>query len=310
MQNRYTGDIGDFAKFGLLRALGQGQRLGIAWYLYPDEDHNKDGRHIAYLDDPKKWRHLDPDLFDGMRKIVFSGDRDIHAIEISELLGDAIFSNELLSFTGSSNLRANLRADWFKEVMHSLVGANLVFADPDNGLYEDHKYMLSNIFHWKRIPPSEVTALSTGRTSVIYHHNTRASGGHLNEIQHWIDVLGEDTIALYWRRISNRTFFIVNPSEEIRLRAHAFSEKWSPHFQTVSPANKSGAADNSAPLPSFDRDRSASILKVCPECGHTFQGNGWGGIDAHWKANHDHIMPYSEAWPQIRLGERPSTARE
>ena len=43
MQNRYTGDIGDFAKYGLLRALCPGHRLGVAWYLYPDESHNEDG---------------------------------------------------------------------------------------------------------------------------------------------------------------------------------------------------------------------------------------------------------------------------
>ncbi len=24
--------------------------------------------------------------------------------------------------------------------------------------------------------------------------------------------------------------------------------------------------------------------RVCPECGHIFQGNGWDGIDAHWRA--------------------------
>ena len=33
MQDRYTGDIGDFAKYGLLRALEAGHRLGVAWYL-------------------------------------------------------------------------------------------------------------------------------------------------------------------------------------------------------------------------------------------------------------------------------------
>jgi hypothetical protein len=40
--------------------------------------------------------------------------------------------------------------------------------------------------------------------------------------------------------------------------------------------------------------------KVCPECGHIFQGNGWDGIDAHWKAKHGHLKPYAEAWPLIR----------
>lgn len=37
MQNRYVGDIGDFAKYGLLWALSPQKRLGVAWYLYPDE---------------------------------------------------------------------------------------------------------------------------------------------------------------------------------------------------------------------------------------------------------------------------------
>ncbi|WP_411839938.1 DUF6998 domain-containing protein [Paracoccus sp. ME4] len=39
----------------------------------------------------------------------------------------------------------------------------------------------------------------------------------------------------------------------------------------------------------------------CPECGHEFRGT-WGGIDAHWKSRHDHIMPYEEAWPLLRSG--------
>jgi hypothetical protein len=43
--------------------------------------------------------------------------------------------------------------------------------------------------------------------------------------------------------------------------------------------------------------------KVCPECGHVFQGNGWDGIDAHWRSKHEDIMPYEEAWPLLRDGK-------
>jgi hypothetical protein len=46
--------------------------------------------------------------------------------------------------------------------------------------------------------------------------------------------------------------------------------------------------------------------KICPECGHEFQGNGWDGIDAHWRAKHTHIMRYEEAWPLIAAGEYKS----
>ena len=31
MQNRYTGDIGDYVKLSILRALSPGYRLGVAW---------------------------------------------------------------------------------------------------------------------------------------------------------------------------------------------------------------------------------------------------------------------------------------
>jgi len=45
--------------------------------------------------------------------------------------------------------------------------------------------------------------------------------------------------------------------------------------------------------------------KVCPECGHIFQGNGWGGIDAHWRGRngHEDIMPYEEARPLLKSGK-------
>ena len=50
MQDRYTGDIGDFGKLGLLRQLtSTGLSIGVNWYRTPDETHNSDGLHIDYL---------------------------------------------------------------------------------------------------------------------------------------------------------------------------------------------------------------------------------------------------------------------
>ncbi len=49
------------------------------------------------------------------------------------------------------------------------------------------------------------------------------------------------------------------------------------------------------------------ITKSCPECGYAFAGGTWGGIDAHWKASHNGIMPYADAWPIIKAGGRPSS---
>ena len=50
--------------------------------------------------------------------------------------------------------------------------------------------------------------------------------------------------------------------------------------------------------------------KICPECGHGFRGNGWDGIDAHWRKNHESVLPYELAWPLIQAGKYDSAERE
>ena len=56
----------------------------------------------------------------------------------------------------------------------------------------------------------------------------------------------------------------------------------------------------------MELERIITKIKICPECGHVFQGNGWDGIDAHWRSKHDNIMLYKEAWPLIKQGLSPS----
>lgn len=46
----------------------------------------------------------------------------------------------------------------------------------------------------------------------------------------------------------------------------------------------------------------AKVDNVCPECGHQFRGNGFDGIDAHWRAKHEHVMTHGEARPLITTG--------
>jgi predicted DNA-binding protein len=43
--------------------------------------------------------------------------------------------------------------------------------------------------------------------------------------------------------------------------------------------------------------------RLCPECGHRFQGKGFDGIDAHWRSRHEDVMPYEKAWELIRAGK-------
>lgn len=47
------------------------------------------------------------------------------------------------------------------------------------------------------------------------------------------------------------------------------------------------------------KNQLVTAKKRCPECGHSFQGSGWDGIDAHWKAKHESVMPYKEFWGSL-----------
>jgi len=227
MQNRYTGDIGDYVKYGLLRALADGRRLGVAWYLFPDEDHNDDGRHVGYLDDHGHWRGHDTALFDVLEDIVTDDQRNVAAIEQSGILGAAKFSGQVLCAPElTPAMRREWRCRWFEAVQSSLDGCDIVFADPDNGLCEDDMFRPGRVKDWKRIPLREAKALAEGRAAVIYHHNTRRPGGHENEIAYWMDQLGVGTLALRWRAYSSRTFFVVNPASGMHERLMQFSQEW------------------------------------------------------------------------------------
>ena len=133
MQDRYTADVGDYLKLGILRALSPGYRLGVAWWLYPDESHNQDGRHIGYLSQPDQWRHHDPDLFDALGQIVSSGQRDVRALEAANLLPDASFASDVILTGGPIAQRRQARHAWFLTVQRTLEAVDLVFADPDMG---------------------------------------------------------------------------------------------------------------------------------------------------------------------------------
>src|SRR5580692_11447676 len=127
MQNRYVGDIGDYLKLGMLRALSPGHCLGVAWWLFPDEDHNKDGRHVGYLDQSAQWRHFDPQLFDALGEIVSSGQRDIRALEAANILPNTIFASDMIPTNGPFHQRSLGREEWFRGVQRTLEGADLVF---------------------------------------------------------------------------------------------------------------------------------------------------------------------------------------
>ena len=70
MKDKYFGDINDYRKYGLLRALTQprGFKIGMCW-LRTAPDGRQDGEARRYLEQPEQWRHRDPSLYDSMRRL-------------------------------------------------------------------------------------------------------------------------------------------------------------------------------------------------------------------------------------------------
>ena len=226
MQDRYVGDVGDFVKYGLLRAICGAKRLGVAWYLHPNAGPVGDGRHTAYLHNPDEWRHLDPVLFDTLSGLI-PARRSVAHIQQSGILGEAVFAADGLAIDAIKiSARARWRCQWFARLQRQLAACALVFADPDNGLVPNDRFSPTKKESTKGIPIAEALALAEGRTAVIYHHNSRRRGGHLNEIRWLKSQLPASTLAYYWRRVSNRTFFIINADTEVRRRAREFVNRW------------------------------------------------------------------------------------
>ena len=169
MQNRYTGDIGDFSKYLLLRRLqSSGLSIGVNWYLVPDEKHNSDGRFTQYFNDENMIRY-DRALCRELKQIVDSGNRVVSELEKEEILKARYFSG-LLDYSGKSKAeRAELRSTWHTKALQSLKGPDIITLDPDNGLIvpsaagtaKENKY----------VKPEEIADYYRQGSSVIYYQH-------------------------------------------------------------------------------------------------------------------------------------------
>ncbi len=150
MQNRFVGDIGDFGKYGLLRALcdpSDGDRplkLGVVWYLTPNGTDGA-GQRTEYLEPTPGnhacYRDCAPDVYDALAEIVRPRDsekRNVVAVRKAGILPAAVFHECRLDFTGiASNdrlARENHREQYVSAAQEATAHCNLVFVDPDTGI--------------------------------------------------------------------------------------------------------------------------------------------------------------------------------
>ena len=169
MRDDFVGNIGDYGKYGLLRALcGLHPRgtadhlsLGVIWYRRPPQ--GVASSNFNYLDQ-EKYEACDPDLFETLKEIRDSTrQRGLSAIEDSGILGDdtVFFGKDVPSDSQS-------RSGWFAEALETVKTQDVIFLDPDMGLRVRDSQLLSGA-HASIEELNEV--ILAGKIAIVYHHH-------------------------------------------------------------------------------------------------------------------------------------------
>lgn len=229
MQDRFVGDIGDFGKYGLLRALTgiypeakPSLSLGVVWYLNVKEpDSRGDGQRLSYLDKPDHFRDCDPELFDCLSDIASTGQRSLASVQESGILGSAA------TFTARARRLAS----------------RIVFLDPDKGIAFSRAQNSA-----EHVWLAEVERLADRKqTVVIYQSFGRQRGDtHENQMERWAAEIerrlprDEAPSILRFRPWHPRAFIVLPAADhkaavEERL-TNLLGGPWGRHFTEYRPA--------------------------------------------------------------------------
>jgi hypothetical protein len=169
LKHQYFGDVNDYRKYGLLRALSvaSGLPIGVCWLLTTN-DQKRDGESRRYLSNPDGWRDHDARLYDELCRLLATGvDRSILHAEAWGLVPRARYFPALL---GDSRVD---REAYFARAWGYLADQPLIFFDPDIGLETrsirpGHKHSSRYLF-WNEVEET----FRLGHSVVIYQHFPR-----------------------------------------------------------------------------------------------------------------------------------------
>ena len=210
MQNRYSGDIGDYSKFVLIKRLFGNKSVGVVWYLYPDETHNNDGKHKDY----HKYSKLNDLELISVLENVANTKRDIKNLETKL---KEYFENQKIKYFGDFiedgfKKKTEKREKWIKRAVDSIKNCSVVFVDPDNGI-EVKSVKKSNKKGGKYIFFDEIEKFfENSEILVVYQHFPRIKQdlfikNRLNEIREKIK--GDYYLyAIKFKPISPRVYFV------------------------------------------------------------------------------------------------------
>ncbi|MBP3883500.1 MAG: NADAR family protein [Olsenella sp.] len=206
MQDRYAGDIGDYGKFGMLRALAsEGLSIGINWYLVEtprQEASVNDGQKLI----PKRLTQCDPELAETLLEISQGQDRSVRALEQAGLVPGASYFSDPVPVRG--------RLAWHARALASLAGADLVFLDPDNGLLVKSVGRQSSRSPKYAFYEEVADYVSRGQSVVVYNHRSRkqedAYFGEISERLAAAVPQAVDIVAITFRKGSVRDYFAIS----------------------------------------------------------------------------------------------------
>lgn len=176
MQDRYAGDIGDFGKFALLKALSAaGFKVGVNWYWTCPQCFEKqdDGKYHI----PQKYFSCDRQLAEILSAISHlpTAQRTVCKLQNAGLV-DAVWFSDQVPFQGA-------RLQWHSRAVSKLSICDIVFLDPDNGLLVKSvgKGSARSV---KYVFPEEIADyIEQGISVVFYNHRQRkAESVYFSEI--------------------------------------------------------------------------------------------------------------------------------
>jgi hypothetical protein len=169
LKNQYFGDINDYRKYGLIRALQVEAQLKVlvAWMLTPN-DQRRDGKLRSYLREPDQWLRFDPELYRGLTSLLNIGVTPrVDLIEKSSLLGTADYFSEIVPDATVH------REAWAGRLLKAASESEFVFLDPDNGLEVPSRPLgrkgSSKYAYW----PEVAAIWEAGASVLIYQHFRR-----------------------------------------------------------------------------------------------------------------------------------------
>lgn len=230
MQDKFVGDVGDFGKYGLLShiyAQSQGNfSIGVNWYKNTKEKKKEKnhGKFVNYLKAEykyqRKYQECFPELYEKLKQLVETDNRNLHKVEISQILPEnTIFYSEDVPFSSPFYLdREKERIKWFKRSLEHLKKADIIYVDPDIGIEKDtvRKTRIDavNYVFWDEIQKYYEEEHSV----IVYNHRDHSAVSEYNERLLKVNGLFEEKIdvrVLRFLRFALRDYiFLIQPTHK------------------------------------------------------------------------------------------------